>query len=526
MINVICPRSRVQAGVIVTAALQRSCGHTQVTNNSFPFLVNWLEAPEKICLVIIDPLEAWSNAIINILNSGSAKVILLGSIPLTLAKHLGVTSSPISDELVEAANCEPAPTYSFTESRASVNYQRTIANVESPILCRPLQRFDFTDEWNNLGFGAIRADNSIWSVRQCVTVPEQTKIADISIDSNEVSAYVALWDLPKSSLLWFNRSVGPADSQEWRLIEVFIANHRSAALPCWPIISEVPYGYTTAVTMRLDCDEDVESARELWNTYQSLNVPFSLALHSSVLPDSRHHQLPREILAHGGAVLSHTATHAPDWGGSYEAAFQEGLVSAKSILDATGHSVRYAVSPFHQTPDYARSALADAGYKGCIGGIIRNDPDFLMARGGTPPDSSEGFIGHSQQCMLHGDCMLEGEDPLKVFKQAFDYSKAGHAFFGYLDHPFSERYQYGWNSEQQRITMHKEFISYIKQTENVLFCNEDDAMDFIGYKTSVSVIQEGGNFLIQNLQSHTTKMSIAIEYAGIFHKLTNDGLKL
>ena len=526
MIHIICPGSQEQAGIIVTSAFQRSCGLTQITNKSFSYLANWLEKPENVCLVIIDPPEEWSTVIINVLNTGLAKVLLLGRIPLTLANFLDVISTPLTPEIVEAAKCEPAPTNGFSESRASVNYYKSIANVASPIPRRSLQRFDFTDEWNNLGFGAIRADNSIWSVSQSVTVPEHSKVAGILISGTEVTAYAAMWDLPKSSLLWFNRSVGPVDSQEWRLIEVFVANHRSSELPCWPIISEVPYGYSAAVTMRLDCDEDVESARELWNTYQTLNISFSLALHSAVLSDSRHHQLPKEILTNGGAVLSHTATHAPDWGGSYEAAFNEGLISINSIKEATGHTVRYAVSPFHQTPIYARKALADAGYEGCIGGIIRNDPDFLMARAGIPPGSSKGFVGHSQQCMLHGDCMLEIGDPLKIFKQAFDYAEASQTLFGYLDHPFSERYQYGWLNEQQRIKMHEEFISYMQNSGNVLFCNENDAMDFIQYKTSICVTEENNNFHITNFSNRDTKWAVAVEYAGTLYKLTENGIIL
>ena len=526
MIHVICPGSREQAGFIVTSALQRSCGLNQITNKSFSYLVNWLDKPVNVCLVIIDPPEEWSNIIINILNTGLAKICLLGTIPITLANFLEVIPSPLSAEIVEAAKCESAPTYGFTESRASVNYYKSIASVESPITSRSLQRFDFTDEWNNLGFGAIRADGSIWSVSQSVAVPEHAKIAGILIDNSEVSAYAAMWDLPKACLLWFNRSVGPVDSHEWRLIEAFVANHRSTELPCCPVISEIPYGYDAAVTMRLDCDEDVESARELWNTYQSLNIPFSLALHSAVLPDERHHQLPKDILTNGGAVLSHTATHAPDWGGSYESAFNEGLISANTIREAIDYSVRYAVSPFHQTPDYARAALADVGYEGCIGGIIRNDPDFLMARGGVPPGSSEGFIGHSQQCMLHGACMLEDGDPLKIFKQAFDYAKAGRILFGYLDHPFSERYQYGWLNEQQRISMHKEFISYMKNSGDVLFCNENDAMDFIQYKASVSVTEENNRFHIKSKSKRDFKWFVTVEYAGTIHQLTEDGLVL
>jgi len=233
--------------------------------------------------------------------------------------------------------------------------------------------------------------------------------------------------------------------------------------------------------------------------------------------------LPREVLAAGGAILSHTATHAPDWGGSYEAAYLEGKSSADVIRDTIGHTVRYAVSPFHQTPVYARLGLADAGYSGCIGGIIRNDFDFLMARAGVPPASGTGFIGHSQQCMLHGDCMLEGDEPMKIFKQAFDLACEGGAFFGYLDHPFSERYQYGWLTETQRASAHVQLIQHMRQRGRVLFANEDQAMDFLHDRAHTRIQATPEGFLVVRppaaspwpLQVRYKGQSLCIEREGL-----------
>jgi hypothetical protein len=293
-----------------------------------------------------------------------------------------------------------------------------------------------------------------------------------------------------------------------------------------PVLSEIPYGYVAAVTMRLDCDEDVESARTLWQAYKAMNVPFSLAIHARVLKDPKHHELPREILLAGGSLLSHTATHAPDWGGSYEAAYNEGLVSADAIEVATGNRVRYAVSPFHQTPVYARGALADAGYDGCIGGIIRNDYDFLMARSGIPPWGVKGFIGHTQQCMLHGDCMLMGEDPLAIFKDAFELAKLSRTFFGYLDHPFSERYQYGWASECQRVAMHEQFVGYIQQQENVLFMNENDAMDFLHDRASVMIGGTHKGISLKRTIKPKSNYLQSAEYGGETYVLTEDEVLL
>jgi hypothetical protein len=211
-------------------------------------------------------------------------------------------------------------------------------------------------------------------------------------------------------------------------------------------------------------------------------------------------------------VLSHTATHAPNWGGSYAAALGEGLESADLLRDVISESVRYAVSPFHQTPDYALQGLVDAGYAGCIGGIIRNDPDFLLARGGVLAGMPDGFVGHSQQCMLHGDCMLQGDDPLAIFKQAFDQAMDSATLFGYLDHPFSERYAYGWESEVQRVQAHTDLIAYIRsRSVQPVFMNENVAMDFLQMKGRVHLIETNDGFATSST-TNSGALQLAIDF--------------
>lgn len=528
MINVICPGSRAQAGEVVALAFVRSCSTHLVTRSSISQMAYPVRVDTSCCWVLIDPLNDWVDSIIATLGLTNSKVIVFGALPPKLAQYLNVAISPVSDALVDAANCAPALSGRFSQSAAAVRYTAALGSKASPVQERPLLRYDFTDEWNNLGYGPIHVDakhSSIWALAQSAAAPLSNVIAEVHANHVALSTYAGVWDTPQSSLLWFNRAVGPVDSQEWALVEHFIASYRSVDLSCWPVLREIPYGFDAAVTMRLDCDEDVESARPLWEAYRALGVPFSLALHAKVLADPIHHTLPKEVLAHGGALLSHTATHAPDWGGSYEAAFIEGTASAACIADAIAYRVKYAVSPFHQTPGYARAALADAGYAGCIGGIIRNDPDFLTARSGQVPAAGEGFIGHSQQCMLHGDCVLQDADPHAVFKQAFDISKAGGAFFGYLDHPFSPRYQYGWQTEAQRIEFHQVFIAYMKQTKNVLFCNETDAMDFLHYRASIRLSVTGALYAIAP-GAKVTPWAVAVEYRGNLLEVTEDGVLL
>src|SRR6185312_11583167 len=153
------------------------------------------------------------------------------------------------------------------------------------------------------------------------------------------------WEVGASSVLWFNRASGPCDSFEWRMVEQFVSGHRPDTLPCQPVLSELPWGYGAAITSRLDCDEDIESARPLWQAYQRLHVPFTLAVHTQNLTRVEQHGILRELLAdrQQGAVLSHTATHAPNWGGSYDHAFAEGRQSAELLEAVTGVPVRYAV---------------------------------------------------------------------------------------------------------------------------------------------------------------------------------------
>lgn len=412
----------------------------------------------------------------------------------------------------------------MARSRLQIDYREAAGWRRVPIASRPLLRYDFTDEWNNLGYGAIRGNGDIWSLAQALRWAPSHAIATVVQEGQALFDYAACWG---DAVLWFNRSVGPVDSAEWLIVEDFLAHAGAPALGCQPVLGEIPAGHGAAATMRLDCDEDIESARSLWETYRNLDVPFSLALHARVIQEGMSPALARDVLESGGSILSHTATHAPDWGGSYEAALREGTVSAEVIEQATGYRVRYAVSPFHQTPDYARAALADAGYAGCIGGIIRNDPDFLMARAGPPPGSAPGFIGHSQQCMLHGDCLLHDGDPLRVFREAFEIARASATFFGYLDHPFSQRYQYGWRNETERMTAHEDFLTWMRKVQpDVLLLNEQQAMDFLNDRSRVAVRDVDGHYLLTLPDIRLSSFDLVVRYAGAEHALGTGGLVL
>jgi hypothetical protein len=439
--------------------------------------------------------------------------------PLALADYLRYRQEPAQAPatLAAASRSAPAPSYESRESAAAVQYGELARTLGGQPWRRPFERFDFTDEWNNLGYGAIRCDGSIWALGQPAQVPAEAELASVVVNGERQFAYAALWDVGALSVQWFNRPVGPCDSFEWRLVEQFLSAHRADTLPCQPVLSELPWGYDAAITSRLDCDEEIESARPLWHAYRRLGVPFSLAVHTQNLnrPDQRG--ILRELLAdrQQGAVLSHTATHAPNWGGSYDNAFAEGRQSAEMLEAVTGVPVRYAVSPFHQSPSYALRGLADGGYQGCVGGIIRNDPEFLTARGGALAGLPAGFVGHSQQCMLHGECLLRDGDPLAVFKQAFDYAYATNTLFGYLDHPFSARYAYGWSDEAARIDAHEQLIAYIRsRAQRPLFLHEDAALDFIRYRSLTQIVEQDGAFRVLTPAGAATPLMLGVEFRG------------
>lgn len=508
MIGILAPQAYNHASHLVLAALRRSVTYAQARLIS----IVSLETKSHQIVLAINPTEAFGEELLNWLNKGRRKLIIFGEVPTCLVHNLGFERVDWPVDSASWSRSKPAEIYNSSESLGVIQYGEYAHALGGSAWRRPMERFDFMAEWNNLGYGAIRMDGSIWSLAAPIKTPLKYELASLSVGGDVGVSYAALVDSEDTSVLWFNRAVGPMDSFEWRLIEEFIANFRYQELPCYPIVLEIPWGHDAAVTMRLDCDEDVESARPLWDCYCKLSVPFSLAVHTSNLSDESHHPILREIVEGCGSILSHTATHAPNWGGSYQAALIEGNSSKKLLEEVTGVKIKYAVSPFHQTPMYALEGLVEAGYRGCIGGIICNDPEFLISRGGELAYMPSGFIGHSQQIMLHGDCLISQGDALSVYKEAFCLAHETKSLFGYLDHPFSSRYQYGWIDEKSRIDAHVAIIAYIRsQAVNPLFLSQNDAMDFIYSKTEIVVTGEHGKFCIQTALS-SSKLRPTIEF--------------
>lgn len=496
MIGIVAHHAGMTAATLVLAAVRRSTGAVLRLTPSLE------EAgPDVAFLVDSDvsgaDLAAWRSP-------RSRKLVVFGRLPQTLQVEFAF--EPAAPMTGVEASCNPALPGQTATSLAEVHYTALAEGLGGHPWRRPLVRFDFLDEWNLHGYGPIRNDGSIWSIGPAIQSPQGMELATIPGHGS----YAALIDTPELSVLWFNRPVGVIDSFEWRLVEIFLAHHRAGeGMPCVPVLREIPHGYDTAVTMRLDCDEDVATALPLMELYRSLAVPFSIAVATHLLTGPRNSRALQEMAKAGCAILSHSATHPHHWGVTSEAALAEAATSADAIAEAIGRRPRHAVSPFHETPSVALAALAQAGYSGCIGGSVKVNPEFSLARGGRLDGLPEDFVGHSQQCMLHGDCPPEAA--LGAFDLAYDTA----TLFGYLDHPFSERYQYGWQDEAQRAALHERLVAHVRdRARRPIFLDEDAAMDFLMWRARARVALRGDGTPFVEMPPGTGGLELALEYRG------------
>jgi hypothetical protein len=306
------------------------------------------------------------------------------------------------------------------------------------------------------------------------------------------------------------------DHPDWALIEHFLADFGADHLPCQPLIEETPFGYDLALTMRLDCDEDIGSAHPLFKLYQQRGLPFSLAVMTGQEPQPGSQELLREVKESGGAILSHSATHAPNWGGSPEACVSELASSCAWLNECLPNlDLRYAVSPFHQSPSFLPQALKDQGLHGFIGGSIANDPETLVARGGILPNAVKNIVTHSQQCMLHGDCLGETGDPLDIPKKALAAASRGRSLFGFLDHPISPRYDYGWGGLDRQLSTHEAFLDHIAEVyPHACWFSANQALDWIAAKARLGLhVESDGTWHVEGFDL-SGDMHLALRFKG------------
>jgi hypothetical protein len=494
MLVVYDERDRYAAEIVATA-LRRSFTSGQIRCITCDQLTDG-PLPPPAAVLINPPAEA-APLLAAVLATGG-KALLLGRLPPVLGDLVGVNvlNEPPLDPALATAKVDHARHHD--DSPAAIHYAAHPLALTSPLRQRALCRFDFQNEWNNLGFGRITADGSAWSLAAAAVNAGATPIAWIAVDKAPTPRlYAALRDAPCGAALWFNRAVGPVDSSEWRVVEVFLGDYRPDDLVCFPYLSEIPAGYAAAATMRLDCDEAVSTARPLFELYADSGTPLSLAIPTGQALGPDAIELMRDVARSGGSVVPHSVHHRVNWGGCYTEAAREAAQSKAALEQQVSGlgPVEYAVSPFHQNPIYAVHALADSGYAGFVGGIIAGDPEYLLGRAGQVPFIDSPLVSHSAQCMLHGDCFERYGRTVDTYQESFDNHRAGRSIFGYLDHPFSVRYQYGWADEASRLQAHGRLLAHIGRTSGVWRPNLRDALDFLRCRNAVSLHVEQGAHL-------------------------------
>jgi hypothetical protein len=386
----------------------------------------------------------------------------------------------IPPEAAQAEHCFFEP---FHESSGRITYTGHPSALASPVRDRAFCRYDYA-EWNNLGFGAVRAGGD-FGVTGGVDADGAAVLARMTVTTAQgvvqLGPYMTILDTPTSSVLWCARPVGPLDGAEWQVVERFFSDRRAGELPCLPYLLQTPRGADCVVSMRLDCDEAVASCRDLFEFYVQEGVPFSVAVKTGQDLNGRDIALLREIHASGGSLLSHSHEHAQGWGSDYEAVIRDVRCSRAWFRRHLPEipAPKQAVSPFHSNPPYAVRALEAAGIEGFVGGIIDYDPEFLMGRAGRAPFARK-ILSVSRQSMLHGDSYRNQGQSVAVHVRAFAAQHQARGIFGYLDHPFSERYQYGWESAEQRTTAHRQLLSAIRERGGVLFLSEGQCFAFVG----------------------------------------------
>lgn len=468
---------------------------------------NFLNKADIFCF--ISPSLKDEESISSLINTKS-KILIFGKISESLAKLIGLeyNSNPINLNKFEFSH-ENKDDY----SNLIVKYTDHSLNKNNELKNRNFHRFDFTNEWNNLGYGAITKDDSIWSFSQSLSIVDAKAISFVYNEEKKVSVFSSIKDFENSSVLYINREVATVDGLDWCIVEQFLNTYRQVNLPTIPLICDIPANYEAICSSRLDCDQSIINARPLVQLYKKYNINISLAVSTGINISNEDINFLNEFYDNGGGVLSHTINHHYYWGDNYNVAYKEANDSKKWLEDTVINlkELKYAVSPFHSNKPYSIQALKDCGYEGFISGIIHNDPEFLISTSGEVPFVNSKIVSHSQQCMLHGDCYHRRNNSIEIYKKSFSNHYNSKKMFGYLDHPFGD-YDYGWNDEEERLSVHEGFIKYINIFEGVKWMTCTEVLDFVVDKSSIELTMDENDEISIVRKSHNSNENIKILY--------------
>ncbi len=394
------------------------------------------------------------------------------------------------------------PNYPLTHRRASSNY-------------------DFDSEWNNR-----RHANFLY--KDTALMPPHSHeymdslILGIATPDLDVKNLVNYFQFTDSSLLLINRLSGLSDLPETYILEEYLSNYSFGSFTSYPVVPILSESSSAngdkLISMRFDCDEDIDSAYPVFNVYSSLKIPVSLAITSYLLEDTKNKPtLPFRVIDTGGSLLSHSHSHRPAWGGSYEESILELTRSRELIYENYGYIVEYAVSPFHDMPNFIVPALEKCQYKGVVGGISSKYVNYLSLTAGQISYKSK-IAFSNQQCMLHGKThLLKNGSWEKSLSYFLDYSILIGKSAGYLDHPISNRYSYDWDNTNNQTELHSKVIEFLL-ARDVKFISQSDLFTRIIAKQNVNLrLTNNSDIVVKRGESHN--FPLYLKYGGNEYEL-------
>ncbi len=452
-----------------------------------------------------------TNNLKEILKGNNNKIILNGKLNKWIQKLLKIK---ILGDKFPHEKPRPANSLSPSLSKTTLkhNYKiKYLKEISELLKDRPIWRYDFELEWNNSFSGNIIDKNEILNLSHyCYNFDSKNNVVYIFNSNKEKIPLISEFFINQNILIWVNRNLSLIDIPEWKIIEEFISNGYFNKYPCIPYVSEFSSKENGVITMRLDCDEDIESARKIYDLYKQYDLPISLAITTNQIESKESiTSLPNEVYDYGGTILNHSHSHPINWGGTKDNIHQEIELSTKLIKKNFNINTEYAVSPFHHLTTEAIEVLNEQNYKGVVSGICSSHHEFLIMKGGSINENLN-IILHSQQCMVHGDCITDKRSIDDYLNNFYLFSQIGYSM-GFLDHPISKRYDYGWNKQQRQINAHKQIIEYLL-LKDISFISQKEIFERLKAKDELNIeilqINNQHNIFIKNKSKFYLSISL------------------
>ena len=103
--------------------------------------------------------------------------------------------------------------------------------------------------------------------------------------------------------------------------------------------------------------------------------------------------------------------------------------------------------------------------------------------------------------MLHGNSWPNLK---QIYFDSFNLSASRQAVFGYLDHPLSSRYDYGWESYEKQVEAHTQLLDYFKSNFVVKSISHEDLSDWLKIRLIELDLKNNSN-LIANIKINKLK---------------------